>query len=112
MDKFLNLLTGTTDIPTYMAGFLFALIGLAFYHKGNIKKGINAFGTPDKFSLRFFIQDNIVDMFFSVLGILILLRFSNEYADVEVTMIYAVGIGYSSTLAINKLFSIQSKARK
>lgn len=31
MNKFLNLILGTTDVPTYLAGLLFALIGLAFY---------------------------------------------------------------------------------
>jgi len=55
MEKFLNLILGTTDVPTYLAGLLIALIGVAFYYKGKIDKRDKASGnTPYCFSWRFF----------------------------------------------------------
>jgi len=113
MEKFLNLVLGTTDVPTYLAGLLFALIGVAFYYKGKIDKRDKASeNTPYRFSWRFFTQDNITDIVFALLGIFLALRFSVEYAGVQVTMIYSLGIGWALSATIAKLYEFQAKARK
>lgn len=112
MEKFLNLMLGTSDVPTYMAGLVFALIGLAFYFKGKVaKRNKQSAATPYRFSWKFFTQDNLVEMAFSLLAIFLALRFSVEYAGVEVTMIYALGIGFALPKFIGWLYSIQGKAR-
>lgn len=113
MNKFLNLILGTTDVPTYMAGLVFALIGLAFYYHGKVgKRDEFSKNTPYKFSLRFFTQDNLVEIVFSILAIFLALRFSVEYMGVQVTMFYSLGIGWGLPKIIAYMYTIQEKARQ
>ena len=113
MDKFLNLILGTTDLPTYSAGLFFALIGLSFYYKRKLsKRNKISRNTPYKFSIAFFTQDNLVELVFSVMGIFLALRFCVEYAGVKVTMFYALGIGLGLPNVIYYMYSVQGKARK
>ena len=113
MNKFLNLILGTTDVPTYLAGLLFALIGLALYFYGNVKKrDVSSEATPYNFSVKFFFRDNLLDVVFSVLAIFLALRFSVEYAGAEVTMFYSLGIGWTLPTVIAKMQEYQSGARK
>ena len=112
MERFLNLMLGTTDVPTYVAGLVFALIGLAFYYRGKIaNRNKTSDATPYSFSLKFFTQDNLVHILFSVLAIFLALRFSVEYAGVEPTMFYSLGIGFGLPRFIEYLYTIQEKAR-
>lgn len=113
MTKFLNLILGTTDVPTYLAGLIFALIGLAFYYKAKLaRRNKLSKTTPPHFSLRFFTQDNLVELVFSLLAIFLGLRFSIEYAGVEVTMIYSLLLGVGLPRFIGWLSKVQAKARK
>lgn len=113
MNKFLNLILGTTDVPTYIAGFIFALIGLAFYWRAKLKsRNRLSKTTPPYFSLGFFTQDNLVELVFSILAIFLGLRFSIEYAGVKVTMIYSLLLGYGLPRFVGWLSKIQAKARK
>lgn len=113
MEKFLNLILGTTDVPTYLAGLIFALIGLAFYFRGKVKeRNILSTTTPFSFSLKFFFRDNLIDIVFSLLAIFLALRFSVEYAGVETTMFYSLGIGWALPKTITYMYSFQEKARK
>ena len=67
MNKFLNLILGTTDVPTYLAGLFFALIGLAFYYRSKVKKrNANSAATPYEFSISFFLRDNLSELIFSI----------------------------------------------
>lgn len=113
MDQFLNLIFGTTDLPTYLAGLFFALIGLAFFYKRKLsnRNRLSA-NTPYHFSLRFFTQDNLVELVFSIMAIFLALRFCVEYAGVKVTMFYALGVGLGLPNVISYLYSVQDRARK
>ena len=113
MNKFLNLILGTTDVPTYLAGLLFALIGLSFYFYGKVRKR-NALSeaTPFSFSFKFFFRDNLIDIVFSLLAIFLALRFSVEYAGAEVTMFYSLGIGWALPKTIAYMYEFQEKARQ
>lgn len=112
MNKFLNLILGTTDVPTYSAGLLFALIGLAFYYRSKIKKRDKGSPeTPYQFSLKFFLRDNLSELIFSILGIILLMRFSVEYVGAEVTMIYSIGLGLIGPKVIDMIMEYQSGAR-
>lgn len=112
MTKFINLLFGTTDTPTYLAGLVFALIGMFFHYKQKVKKR-NAYSknTPFQFSWSFFAQDNLVDLTYSLLAVFIALRFSVEFAGAQLTMFYAFGIGISLPKVIDAIYRIQSKSR-
>ncbi len=106
------MILGTTDVPTYMAGLVFALIGLAFYYKSKVsKRNEYSKNTPYHFSWRFFTQDNLVELVFSIVAILLALRFSVEYAGTQITMFYALGIGLVLPKFIAFMSKIQSKAR-
>lgn len=112
MNKFLNLIFGTTDLPTYLAGLFFAIIGLAFYYKGKVAaRNKHSYNTPYYFSWSFFTQDNLMELVFSVLAIFLALRFSVEYAGVQVTMFYSLGIGWGLPKFISYMYSIQDNAR-
>jgi uncharacterized membrane protein len=113
MEKFLSLVLGTTDVPTYLAGLFFALIGLGFYYKNKVsKRNKNSKNTPYVFSLKFFAQDNLVEMVFSLVAIFLALRFSVEYAGVSPTMFYSLGIGFGLPKFVNWLQNVQANARK
>jgi hypothetical protein len=113
MKKFILLVSGTNDIPTYAAGLLFAIFGLAFYYKSKVKKrNANSSATPYSFSLQFFMRDNISELIFSVFAILLLMRFSIEHMGVETTMLYSFGLGLAGPKAIDLLGSFQKGARK
>lgn len=113
MNKFLNLIQGTTDIPTYMAGLFFALIGLSFYYYSKVKKrNAESVGTPYQFSLRFFLRDNLSELIFSVLAILLLMRFSVKNLVPEATIILALGLGLVGPKVIDMLMKYQQGARK
>ena len=112
MNKFLNLILGTTDVPTYLAGLFFALIGLAFYYRSKIKKRDKGSPeTPYQFSLKFFLRDNLSELIFSIMGIIMLMRFSVEYVGAEVTMIYSIGLGLIGPKVIDMIMEYQSGAR-
>lgn len=112
MDKFLKLVFGTLDMPTYAAGLLFALIGLFFYYKGKVdKRNPESENTPQIFSLKFFFQDNLIEIVFNLLAIFLALRFSVEYTGVEVTMFYSLGIGWGLPKVIALMYAVQEKAR-
>ena len=112
MNKFLNLILGTTDVPTYLAGLFFALIGLAFYYRSKVKnRNANSAATPYEFSISFFLRDNLSELIFSILGIIMLMRFSVEYVGAEVTMIYSIGLGLIGPKVIDMIMEYQSGAR-
>jgi uncharacterized membrane protein len=113
MEKFLSLVLGTTDLSTYLAGLFFALIGLGFYYKNKVaKRNKNSKNTPYIFSLKFFGQDNLVEIVFSLVAIMLALRFSVEYAGVSPTMFYSLGIGFGLPKFVNWLQNVKAKARK
>jgi hypothetical protein len=113
MNKFLNLILGTTDVQTYLAGLLFALSGLVFYYKGKIaKRDKTSQNTPYQFSLGFFTQDNLVELVFSLLAIFLALRFSVEYFGVDITMFFSLGVGWTLPKVIALMYKIQDKARE
>lgn len=113
MEKFISLITGTVDTSIYTAGLFFALIGLTFHFKMKVAKR-NAFSknTPYAFSWRFFTQDNLVELVFSIVAILLALRFSVEYAGTQITMFYALGIGGIVPKFIAYIGKVQGRARK
>lgn len=106
MNKFEKLILGTNDLPTYLAAFFFAMIGVAIILLLKSKKRDKlSKNTPYEFNLKFLIIDNLKEILLGFLLIIIALRFSVEYAGVELTMYYAFAVG----LGIQKLSGIISK---
>ena len=112
MEKFLDLILGTNDIPTYMAGLIFVILGMVLFYRTKIKKrDKNSSNTPRAFSLKFFLRDNLVDILFSLLAALMIMRFSTEFMGVEITMWYSFLLGVGSSKLVDMIVSYQSKAR-
>lgn len=113
MNKFLNLITGTPDFPTWSAGLFFAVIGLSFYYYSKVKKrNADSLATPYNFSFKFFLRDNLSELIFSILGIMLLMRFSVEHLTPEATIIFALGLGLTGPKAIDMIMKYQAGARK
>ncbi|WP_413998698.1 hypothetical protein ACMDB5_13055 [Flavobacterium sp. W1B] len=113
MNKFLNLITGTPDYPTWLAGLFFAIIGLAFYYYSKVRKrNAESTATPYQFSFRFFLRDNLSELIFSILAIMLLMRFSVEHLTPEATILLALGFGLTGPKVIDMIMKYQAGARK
>ncbi len=83
------------NLATVIAGGFFALVGLALNYFIKVKKGIKrSEHSPDKFSLKYFVENNYQDIVITALLIFISLRFTQELLGVELTMWIAVLIGF------------------
>lgn len=113
MDKFLELVLGGNDLPTYAAYFFFALIGaiisLRIKALDRDKYSIN---TPQKFSWSFLVQDNLLRLLTGFCLSFIAFRFSTELLGQDMTMWAAVLIGASTDRIAGLFENIQQKARE
>jgi glycerol uptake facilitator-like aquaporin len=113
MEKFLNLVLGTNDVPTYLAALFFAMFGvLVILLLKSKKRDKTNRNTPDDFSFKFLIVDNLKEIVLGFLLILIALRFSVEYAGASLTMWYALGVGLSIQKLSGYISKLESGARK
>lgn len=113
MEIFLSHLLGTTNIPTYLAGFILAgigaLISLRVHANSRDKSSLN---TPKEFSWRFLVLDNITRLFTGFLITFIAFRFTNEFLGTTFTMWTAFLIGLLFDQVAGILGKIESIARK
>ena len=112
MDKYLELMLGTTDVPTYLAALSFALIGaiISLRRKAGKRDELSQ-NTPIKFSWRFLLQDNFQQFFTGVLITFLAFRFSNEFYGQNVTMIFALTIGFGANELAGLPEMFEKKAR-
>lgn len=98
MKEFLDNIFGTLTVFWYLSAFVFALIGLfiRWYVKTNMGVKNNP-ETPDKFSFRFWLQNNFFRKFTSVLTTMLVvflcLRFASDWFGVLPSMGFSVVIG-------------------
>jgi hypothetical protein len=111
MQKFLEQLLGTTDLPTYAAWFILAFIGAfaGVLIRAQLKYK-NSKGTPEKWSLTFLLNDNLLGLFIGFFITFIFIRFSKEMLNMEPTAFGALIIGVTNN-ELATLF-ISFKARK
>lgn len=113
MKKFLDLLLGTNDVPTYLAALVFAIAGVVIVMIIKSKgRDVNSENTPEKFKWRFLIQDNLREIVLGFLLIILALRFSIEYAGEKLTMYYAFGVGAGLQKVASWISNIEKQARK
>lgn len=113
MEKFQQLMLGTTDLPTYAAYFVFALIGaiISLYIK-SLKRDKSSPNTPVAFKWGFLIQDNIMRLFAGFLLAYLAFRFGTEFVGEETTVFSAVFIGASTDRLVGLFEALQNNARK
>ena len=112
MEQFLSQVLGTTDLPTYLASFFFALIGaivMTYFRLHNRDK--HSANTPVNFNFMFFVKDNIGRFLIGFLITFLAFRFAEEIMDKPLNMWMALCAGaFNDELA--KRFINSNKARK
>jgi hypothetical protein len=80
MDRFLELLFGTTDFAGIAVGFIYAMIGLSLsiLFETSTRK-IAKPTTPNEFDFWFYVRDNKIRLITSLLLIIVGLRFYGEF---------------------------------
>ena len=113
MEKFLELVLGTTDVPTYAASFVFALIGaiVSLRFKARKRNKYSRY-TPNDFSYKFLLLDNLQRFFTGVLLVFLAFRFTNEFLGKELTVWLAVFIGAGTDQIAGIFEKMQKLARK
>lgn len=112
MEKFLQELLGTTDVPTYSAWFILAFIGAmaAILVRAKLKYKESK-STPDQWSWIFLWKDNALNLLVGFLITFICLRFSNEVLKVQPTAWLACAIGAANNEFALLFIKASSKVR-
>lgn len=76
------------------------------------KKRKEAQNTPDKFSFKFFLQDNISTFLLNLLFIPLFIVLSNAFIGADATVYISFIIGITSNELVLRLEKFQSKARE
>jgi len=113
MQNFLSQLLGSIAAWEYAAGFVFALIGailsLRLHARTRDKYSDN---TPQKFSWRFLVQDNLQRLFTGFLITFVAFRFAPELLNQDFSMFLAFVIGFANDQVAGLIGKIELKARK
>lgn len=113
MEKFYTLLLGDTDLPTYAAYFVFAMIGAFISLRiKSLKRDKSSLATPYVFSWMFLLQDNLMRLFNGFLLAFLAFRFGSEFVGSEVTVYSAIIIGASTDRLAGLFENLQNNARK
>jgi len=96
--ELINLILGEATVVTYIAAFLFVLMGLVIKWYFKIKSAVKTNeNSPAVFSWGYFIGQNLFTKLFSILANMIIcfvvLRFSTELFNVPVSMLFALSVG-------------------
>jgi hypothetical protein len=111
--RFLDLAIGTNDVLLFLMCIAFAIIGMAIILLVKSKKrDVNSQGTPFQFSGWFLLLDNLKEVVLSFLLVLMALRFSVEYAGVELTVWYSFVVGLSFQKLSGWVSKLELKARE
>lgn len=113
MEKFLQQLLGTHDLPTYTAWFILAFIGAftAILIRAKVKYK-DSTDTPYKWSWAFLFRDNFINLLIGFLITFIFLRFSNETLHLEPTAFGALIIGATNNELALLFLKFSLKARQ
>jgi len=113
MEKVFKIIMGDMETPVFLAYLLIAFFSalLMLLIRAD-KKRKTTIDTPEKFSWRFFLQDNLTTFLINLLAIPLLILFSNELMGSEITGWISCLIGLTSNQLVLKLESFQSKARE
>lgn len=113
LSEFLKLIFGEENSAAWwVAALVWAIIGviISMWVKTSRRRK-NDPQTPYHFSLRFFLQDNLVRFFMNLLIIFTLLRFLPGLIGESATLESAVILGLLSDYLVRIIINIQNKAR-
>lgn len=111
--SFFEQFIGTSDITYFLVLFAFALIGAFISLRWQVhKRNKRSSATPEPFSWKFMLLDNINRIVVSIFLIFLGLRFSPALLGVEMNEIGAVVLGASLDKVSEGLKNLSLKARK
>lgn len=112
MKEFTTILLGDMPLPVFLAYLTIALIAaiIAMGLRGNAKRKTST-GTPNSFSIRFLLRDNLMKILFNILLIAFAIRFCNEIMGQEATGWMSAIIGLSVNALAQKFKKFEDKAR-
>ena len=106
---FIILFIGTTDVTYAISMALFGFIGVVLGIFINFAlRGKSNPATPDKFNLKYSIQDNWLRYVISFILTLVFMRIMEEVAGKEVTTAIALGLGLASDKLIEVVFKVMN----
>lgn len=112
MEKFINLLLGNNDFPTFAAAMVLAFIGAIISLNLKLKRRNRLSALPPrKFSRVFFLQDNLLSLLSGIFPIYIAIRFSSELLGQNLTMLSAFFIGLGIDRIVRRFETLQHVAR-
>lgn len=105
---------GTLPISDYLLGFFFVLLAISLKWMWSTINGVKRNKkTPNKFSGKYWIQNNlkikILSSLSNIISVYLIFRFSNELIGEKYSYIAALGIGFMLDSYIHK---IQSKFKQ
>ena len=113
MQKFITHLLGSIDLYSYAAGFIFAAIGallsLLLHARTRDKDSPN---TPEQFSWKFLLHDNLQRLFTGFLITFVAFRFAPELLQQNFSMFLAFLVGFLNDQVAGIISKIQFYARK
>lgn len=97
MQEFLKSVLGDYTLGSWLAYMFFAIIGTVIYSWNEVsQREVPSKKTPRKFSIGFFLRDNIKRFIFTVLLIYIQFRFFEQITGSEMSEYAAFLIGFTS----------------
>jgi hypothetical protein len=113
MEKFLVQLLGSTDLPTYAAAYLFALMGaIVMLLIASQKRDKLSETTPYKFNFLFLIRDNFRRLLIGLFITFFAFRFADYFFSLKLTMWLAVLIGAFNDQVVGIFEKFELTARK
>lgn len=105
---FLEQFLGNLPIGVLIAGFVFAFLGIWLRTlTGAAKRNVAKPTTPDKWSWKYFWDDNVKrflnSLFTAIIVIFFSIRFVENLTGSGITMFYCVGIGFGLDKAIEAI---------
>lgn len=96
MNRFFDLVLGTTDYVTFAASVFFALIGVAFFLlMHSAQRDPLDQRSPIPFSISFLLTDNLKRIATGIILVFIFLRFSEYYLGAKLSLVLSFIIGAS-----------------
>lgn len=113
INELLKLVFGEDQTLTWwIAAMIWAIIGTTISLAIKVsRRNPGTKDTPRRFSFRFFIQDNIVNLFLNLLIIFTLLRFLPVFIGEPATLESAIILGLISDQLVGVITRFQNKAR-
>lgn len=104
MNEFKHLILGDLSGWYYLAAFFFSFLAILLsMWAGSKKRDVSSSSTPQKYSWRFLLWDNIKRISMGLVAIFLIFRFTSTLINRELSMEVAVGVGFFVSIGLDQL---------